>query len=158
MSVSCIFSLLTVQKHYKHNIFNPFRTNPPVMFCVFRILVPFVDTSGINCNINWSSGCYSSFGSWWEHWDEVYEHLFRVTFFIHIPMFIYMYVHFVCLFVPLTQSVNWDVQCFGDIFTYFLRVRSECGLFQGQVHMKQDGLKMARETKNGKRNKTTSNI
>ena len=118
MSVSCIFSLLTVQKHYKHNIFNPFRTNPPVMFCVFRILVPFVDTSGINCNINWSSGCYSSFGSWWEHWDEVYEHLFQVTFFIHIPMFIYMYVHFVCLFVPLTQSVNWTFSVLG----IFLRI------------------------------------
>ena len=32
--------------------FNPFGTNAPVMFSVFRILAAYVDTGGINCNIN----------------------------------------------------------------------------------------------------------
>ena len=43
-----VFHYLIFQKHYKHNVFNPFQTNPPVMFSVSRILAPYVDTSGIN--------------------------------------------------------------------------------------------------------------
>ena len=41
-----------IMKHCKYNIFNTFRTNGPVMFCVFCILANYEDTSGINCNIN----------------------------------------------------------------------------------------------------------
>ena len=51
MSVSFSFSLL-FQKHYKHNVFNPFRTIGPVMFNVFHTLAAYVDTSGIHFNMN----------------------------------------------------------------------------------------------------------
>ena len=41
-------------------------------FCVFRILAPYADISGINCKMNQSSECHSSFGSLWKHWGEKY--------------------------------------------------------------------------------------
>ena len=47
-----VFHYLFLQKHSKHNVFNPFRINAPVMFCVFRILASYVDISGIICNMN----------------------------------------------------------------------------------------------------------
>ena len=46
-----VFHYLLFQNHFKDNIFNPFRTNASVMFCVFRIISPDVDISGINCNM-----------------------------------------------------------------------------------------------------------
>ena len=36
-----VFHYLLFQKHSKHNVFNPFRTNAPVMFCVFPIFALF---------------------------------------------------------------------------------------------------------------------
>ena len=42
---------------------NPFRTNAPVMFSVFRILAPYVDTNWINCNMNELFECYSIYVS-----------------------------------------------------------------------------------------------
>ena len=44
--------LLLFQKHYKHNVFNPFQTSASVMLSCFHILAPYVDTSMINCNLS----------------------------------------------------------------------------------------------------------
>ena len=41
---------------FKHNVFNPFLPNAPVMFSFSRILAPYVDTIGINCMRVWSRG------------------------------------------------------------------------------------------------------
>ena len=47
-----VFHYLLFQSLHKHNVFNPFRANAPVMFSVFHILTTYVDTSGVNCNTN----------------------------------------------------------------------------------------------------------
>ena len=56
------------------NIMYLIRFEPMLLscFCVFRILAPYLDISGINCNMNYSSQCYSSFRSLWEHWGKRY--------------------------------------------------------------------------------------
>ena len=48
-----------------------------------------------------------------------------------------MYVHFVCLFAPWKQGVNWarDFQKSSRVELGTFCVRSECRLFQGQVHI-----------------------
>ena len=60
MSVSSSFFYYSLfQKHSKHNVFKPLRTDAPAMFCIFRILALYVDITGINFNMNLSSERYS---------------------------------------------------------------------------------------------------
>ena len=42
-----VFHYVPFQNYYEHDVRDPFRTNALVMFSVFRILAPYVDTSMI---------------------------------------------------------------------------------------------------------------
>ena len=58
-----------------------------------------------NCYLNCVClGKVELYGNIGKKYIKIYLELY---FFIHISVFVYMHVHFVCLFAPLTQGVTW---------------------------------------------------
>ena len=106
------------------------------MFSVFHILVPYVDTSGINCNMNRLSERFSSYVSFRsvELYGSVctkYVKIYLELYFIHISC-LYICMYTLCVYLsPVHMTLIGRAARLSEVVQSVLGtfcVRSYCGL------------------------------
>ena len=100
-----VFYCLLFQNYYKHNVFNPFRTNPPTIFSVPCILPAYVVTSGIISDMNWLTHGYWSCGTLGsvELHDNIGAKYIKTSlelYFLFIFLCLYKCMHTFCVYLP----------------------------------------------------------